>query len=103
MGALIAAAGMAGDALTPLRTWTVRQVWRLSGMASREKWRERTWRAALEGIEPPEEPDWGLDSAEASAARATVSASREAQFRAQREQYDAATRDPDGRKFPGTL
>lgn len=56
----MASAHLAPDALTPLRTWSVRQVLRLVAVAAREQWRARTWREALEGIKPSPEPDWGL-------------------------------------------
>lgn len=60
MGALIAAAGLAPDALMPLRQWSIRQVYHVHAIACRENWRKRNWQAAINGINLGSEPDWGI-------------------------------------------
>lgn len=105
MGAAISAAGYAPDALTPLREWSLRQVDRMASMAARERWRHRTWREALKGMKPGQEPDWGLDPKTAKPTRAPITKAHEDDFEAMKARYEAQPGrfDPDGRKFPGML
>ena len=73
-------------------------------MARRERWQDQTFLAALNGVKPGTEPDWGLDDLSRSGPRVgRYTQNHESDFAKMKADYQARNRDPDGRKFPGTL
>lgn len=73
-------------------------------MARRERWHDQTFLAALNGVKPGREPDWGLDDLPTSGPRrGRYTKKHEADFATMKAEYQAKNCDPQGRKFPGTL
>lgn len=94
---------MAPDAITPLRTWTFRQVLRVSALAAREKWHAQAWQGIIHGVKPGIEPDFGLGSEDSRSRRPHYTKDHESHFETMKAEYRAKNCDPQGRKFPGTL
>lgn len=97
----IAQARLAPDPQAPLESWSVEQVVSTYWRACRILWREDERARVLAGCKPRTEPDFKPKAKKE--VDATKQAFADAHFERLIAERQAANRDPDGRKFPGTL
>lgn len=78
-------------------------------MASRERWRQRTFDAALQGVQPEKEPDWGLGDVASKAVGGVDSApfteEDEVRYAAMKAEIEGRLKAADARHpvFPGSM
>lgn len=115
IGTTIARAGLAPNPHVPLNEWSIAQCVETYHRACRELWRDVNLRVQLAGGKGEQERSF--ESQRERTARVSKRGSANSQnidsapftpddevaYAAMKAKYEAVSRDPDGRKFPGTL